>query len=337
MSARPSQFCPGRPRVFGVSQRERGLADSTGTSRRSRPASGSNRPVMAALPWIVVLLLFCPTKRTVGQDPRDPEKTLPSFSPIQVRFICDQDSIQPGQPFSVGLLQDIQPGFHTYWRNPGTVGLPTHVDWDLPEGFTASPMIWPTPQRSQMAEYEIWGYRDQALLLTTITPPNDLPSGDAITIRGKASWMCCGRQCHPGFLTIQQRLRVEDDSGKPTRWARAFERVRSQQPMAFSHWTVEGKRRGDRYLLEITPRHPSDLTQNRTIHFFGYKRQVSSAAFQALTVESNRYILTLQHEPFSGEDHETLPGILVSNEPWDRAEPERPLLINPHLTSLPPR
>ena len=280
---------------------------------------------------------FLPDEEDGGPGPEGPGKDAAFLQP-------DSDSIhlRPGfNPTRPTFQRWPSPGHSTRFshllaksRNGRT---PHPCDWDLPEGFTASPMIWPTPQRSQMAEYEIWGYRDQALLLTTITPPNDLPSGDAITIRGKASWMCCGRQCHPGFLTIQQRLRVEDDSGKPTRWARACERVRSQQPMAFSHWTVEGKRRGDRYLLEITPRHPSDLTQNRTIHFFGYKRQVSSAAFQALTVESNRYILTLQHEPFSGEDHETLPGILVSNEPWDRAEPERPLLINPHLTSLPPR
>lgn len=313
------------------------MAGDPGTSKRGLHAPETNGPLMAAWPWMAVLLVLCPSTRTAGQDTTGPESTLPSFSPIQVRFICDQDSIRAGQPFTVGLFQDLQPGFHTYWRNPGTVGLPTHVDWDLPEGFTASPLIWPTPQRSQMAEYEIWGYRDQALLLTTITPPDDLPSKDTITIRGKASWMCCGRQCHPGFLTIQQQLRVGDDSVKPTRWARAFERVRSQQPRAFSQWTVEGERRGDRYLLEITPRHPSDLTRNRTIHFFGYKRQVSSAAFQALTVESNRYILTLAHEPFSGEDHETLPGILVSNEPWDRVEPGRPILINPRLTSSPPR
>ena len=27
------------------------------------------------------------------------------------------------------------PGFHTYWRNPGTLGLPTAVEWSLPEGY----------------------------------------------------------------------------------------------------------------------------------------------------------------------------------------------------------
>ena len=42
--------------------------------------------------------------------------------------------VQAGQSLMLGLLLKHQPGWHTYWLNPGDSGLATQLNWTLPPG-----------------------------------------------------------------------------------------------------------------------------------------------------------------------------------------------------------
>ena len=43
----------------------------------------------------------------------------------------------------VGVLLEVEPGWHVYWMNPGDSGAPTTVSLTLPPGFTAGPVRFP--------------------------------------------------------------------------------------------------------------------------------------------------------------------------------------------------
>ena len=43
-----------------------------------------------------------------------------------------------------------------------------------------------------------YGYEEEALLTATITPPNNLPSDQAISIGADVSWLVCEKVCLPG-------------------------------------------------------------------------------------------------------------------------------------------
>ena len=109
-------------------------------------------------------------------------------------------AVQPGVPFTIALHLHHQPGFHTYWKKPGIVGLPTSIEWTLPEGFTAGPLQWPAPQIVDMAGHPAHGYKRDVLLLTEITPPKTIV-GDSLAFTGKLAWMACSKECFPGFQT----------------------------------------------------------------------------------------------------------------------------------------
>src|SRR5688572_21764564 len=47
------------------------------------------------------------------------------------------DGLGPGKQVWVGLQLAHQPDWHTYWKNSGDSGLPTSLQWTLPEGVTA--------------------------------------------------------------------------------------------------------------------------------------------------------------------------------------------------------
>jgi thiol:disulfide interchange protein DsbD len=66
---------------------------------------------------------------------------------VAVSLIAETRSIVPGRSFHVALRQQIEPGWHTYWLNPGDSGLPTTIEWSLPQDFKAGPILWPLPER----------------------------------------------------------------------------------------------------------------------------------------------------------------------------------------------
>ncbi len=123
-------------------------------------------------------------------------------------MIPETTAVQPGQPFDVALHLHADPGWHTYWINPGDAGLATTIRWTLPPGFTAGPIQWPTPEKHNMGPLMTYGYAGDVYLLTTITPPKaDLPQH--FDLKAKATWLVCKEECIPG----KAEFTVPMDSG----------------------------------------------------------------------------------------------------------------------------
>ncbi len=65
---------------------------------------------------------------------------LPGYSPadvveapnLRLELVAAVDTVQPGSSFDVALKLTPGEGWHVYWKNPGDVGLPTTLDWQLP-------------------------------------------------------------------------------------------------------------------------------------------------------------------------------------------------------------
>ena len=109
------------------------------------------------------------------------------------------DGIQPGAVVSLGLQIQHQPHWHTYWKNPGDSGLPTTLQWTLPQGATAGDIEWPTPQLIKVGTMGNYGYGDTILLPVAITiGKNFVPSQrGSLEVRLNASWLVCLQECIP--------------------------------------------------------------------------------------------------------------------------------------------
>jgi DsbC/DsbD-like thiol-disulfide interchange protein len=128
---------------------------------------------------------------------------------VEASLLANVAVIKPGEPFTVGVLLKIKPGWHVYWTNPGDAGLPTRVQWTLPPGYTASELRFPVPRHiDQPGGLVIYGYTDQVLLTSTITPPSELTGTDstAIPITARVNWLCCSEACVPGKTTLNLQL-----------------------------------------------------------------------------------------------------------------------------------
>ena len=128
---------------------------------------------------------------------------------VSAKLIASKSAIVPGQPFEVGLLLQMAPGWHTYWEYSGDAGLPTKMSWTLPQGFQAGPIQWPVPHL-MVEPGDIWtyGFSGKVLLITTIIPPADLTPGKYVTLAGKATWLTCRDMCIPGSAELELKLPV---------------------------------------------------------------------------------------------------------------------------------
>ena len=79
----------------------------------------------------------------------------------------------PGSTAIVAVRQQIQPGWHTYWRNPGDSGGPTTLDWTLPNGVSAGEIVWPLPHRQRLQSLMNYGYEGEVFLPVPSEVPAD--------------------------------------------------------------------------------------------------------------------------------------------------------------------
>ncbi|MDA1299596.1 MAG: protein-disulfide reductase DsbD family protein [Proteobacteria bacterium] len=128
---------------------------------------------------------------------------------VVATLLAEVSHIRPGETFWVGVHQQIDPGWHTYWRNPGDSGAPTTLTWQLPAGFSASDIRWPYPERIPYGPLMNFGYHDEVLLLVAITVPVELASSE-VTLRADGTWLVCEEICIPESGVLELTMPVHD-------------------------------------------------------------------------------------------------------------------------------
>ncbi|MGD9650902.1 MAG: protein-disulfide reductase DsbD domain-containing protein [Candidatus Dadabacteria bacterium] len=132
---------------------------------------------------------------------------------VKARLVADVTSITPGSAFNLGVLLNVSPGWHVYWKNSGDSGLPTSVEYTLPEGFRAGAPAWPVPVvfvgAGDVVDY---GYEDSLFLYSNVTAPEGLTEGEKVPLKAVVSWVSCKEICIPGKAELEISLPVSAES-----------------------------------------------------------------------------------------------------------------------------
>ena len=167
-------------------------------------AAGAERPSdvgnEAVRQWAASLLLLT----TMVQDCFSDNVPLPH---VNVDLLAEVNSVLPGGSFSVLLRQDIDEGWHTYWRNPGDSGASPTVAWQVPEGVFVGDFSWPYPERIAYGPLMNFGYHDQVLLPFEIKVPEDF-SEPSLSIQGEGTILVCADICIPEKVKLNLTLPV---------------------------------------------------------------------------------------------------------------------------------
>lgn len=202
-------------------------------SPSAHPAPSVNFSLLAAL---VATLLAAPVAPAVPAAPAAPAagQARDTRESVAARLLADVTAIAPGGTFTAGVHLTMAPGWHTYWRDPGDSGLATSIRWQLPAGFVAGDIQWPTPTRiEEPGNIAVNAYRDEVLLMVPITAPPNLPDGpgDIVRLGADVSWLACEQTCIPGGARLDLELPVAV-GGPPTAPANAelFAKFRARLP-----------------------------------------------------------------------------------------------------------
>ncbi len=154
--------------------------------------------------------------------------------PVQAELVSRFHDAVPGTEFEIGLLLRHDSKWHTYWKSTGDTGLPTRIQWSLPQGWHASEILWPTPAVFKIGDLVNYGYGDEVLLPVRISVPASAEVGSVQDIKAEVSWLMCADQCVPGKASLTLAVQVADKDGGATKTSTLFEASHTAMPSPLS-------------------------------------------------------------------------------------------------------
>jgi thiol:disulfide interchange protein/DsbC/DsbD-like thiol-disulfide interchange protein len=241
---------------------------------------------------------------------------------VTAELIPETSTVQLGEDFNVILHLHADPGWHTYWVNPGDAGLATNISWTLPPGFTAGPIQWPTPEEHDMGGLMTYGYAGDVYLITTISAPKTV-SGTwpkHFDIKATAQWLVCKEECIPGkadlaltFDTEMLNLRLPIDNKE------FFDDARARLPVPNTRWDVTASYAPSSLSLVFQEK-SKGASGTMKVRFYPEQTNVLSnldkdqGALQLLPPDGTGFQIPIALQQ-NGEKPAKLSGVLVSDQP----------------------
>lgn len=131
---------------------------------------------------------------------------------VRASLVADRAAVVPGEVFTVAVVLEIEPGWHTYWRNPGDSGAAPQISLTLPDGWEwwgMSSVEWPHPKRYESPGNIVdYVYEGRVALMAPVRVGERAAPGVAGEISAEVEWLeCDADKCVPGSASL--RLMVE--------------------------------------------------------------------------------------------------------------------------------
>ena len=154
--------------------------------------------------FLLLLLLAIGTPADASTSPWRHADPIDGTPPLSARLIAPANGITADQrTFDAGLQFKLAPGWKTYWRSPGEVGLPPVINWENSIGIADVSLDFPAPKRFTAFEIENFGYDDATVLPLTIQRTAD---GSDTLLKLNANFLVCADICVPAFVDLNLML-----------------------------------------------------------------------------------------------------------------------------------
>ncbi len=239
---------------------------------------------------------------------------------LVAELVPQEQGAVPGSTVYVALRQQIDAGWHTYWRNPGDSGQATRITWTLPEGWQAGEIVWPTPTRLPIGPLLNYGYAGEVLLPVPIQIPATAKPGSTVTLKAEAAFLVCEEICIPEDASLTLDLPIV--AGPPKADATWGERIAQTLAAAPKSAGLKGAYAVDGATLKLTivgaPLKGRDLSG---AYFFAFEPTlVEHAKPQPVAYGPEGVTLTLPggYAVTAGQVPGTVAGVLaVGDDAWE--------------------
>jgi len=227
-------------------------------------------------------------------------------------LISEVPSVRPGEAFDVGLKITLDPGWHSYWLNPGDAGQPAGIEWNIPAGYRVSDLRWPFPHKVEDSSVVSYGYHDEVMLLATITPPRFVSIGQTVEFAAVAHWLVCNNICLPATASLDFEIQIRERTALPNqRWRDYFEETRRNLPKLANDWDIAASRDADGFLLRIVPERSPPNALEGAFFFVSERGVLEHGAPQRIVYDDETVSISLVRSPYARGEPERLTGVLV--------------------------
>jgi thiol:disulfide interchange protein DsbD len=228
----------------------------------------------------------------------------------KVELYSKEGALDSGRLATLGVLFDLLPGWHIYWVNPGDAGEPPRLQWDLPTGFRAGDVRWPTPLRLGTGPLVDYGYEGRVLLPVPLQAPADYRPGAPVMLSADVRYVVCREVCIPARTRVALSLPADSNQTlDPGATRELFREAEARMPKATPPgWKVLASQDSDQIVLTVQTGSPE-----AKVEFFPLERdQIDNAAAQvAVPTGRDGLRLTLKKSVSLDGPVSVLKGLLV--------------------------
>lgn len=226
------------------------------------------------------------------------------------RIIVDSYSLEKSRSIPVGVLIELETDWHIYWRNSGDTGIPTSIEFDLPEGTSISEIYWPVPKVFEFDGLASFGYEKQVLLIAYLKIPESYES-NSVSITAKVKSLICKDVCIPFNTTVSKEIELMNTFSAEEEVSKLFDQSRKSLPEInndFGLTVIPDEDNATMLIQNIN----SDLTKIKSLYFLPYENGIfKNAAEQSFRIKNNEIKLMIEYDQFKTEEPKELLGILV--------------------------
>lgn len=117
----------------------------------------------------------------------------------KVRLVSGTVDVDGAPALLAGIQLRMDPGWKTYWRNPGDSGVPPSFDWTGSKNLKHAEVLYPAPHRFADAGGTAIGYDDQVVFPVKLTPERD---GEPIELKLAFAFGLCKDLCIPNDVSL---------------------------------------------------------------------------------------------------------------------------------------
>jgi DsbC/DsbD-like thiol-disulfide interchange protein len=121
----------------------------------------------------------------------------------KVRLVSGTVTRDGGSALFAGVQLRMDPGWKTYWRNPGDSGVPPAFDWSGAKNVKSAEVLYPAPHRFTDAGGTAIGYKGEVLFPVKITPER---AGEPVALSVNFEYGLCKDLCIPNAVELDATL-----------------------------------------------------------------------------------------------------------------------------------
>jgi DsbC/DsbD-like thiol-disulfide interchange protein len=117
----------------------------------------------------------------------------------KVRLVSGTVDLDGAPTLVAGIQLRMDPGWKTYWKNPGDSGVPPSFDWSGSKNLKHAEVLYPAPHRVADANGTAIGYDDEVVFPVRLTPEQP---GQPIDLKLAFAYGLCKDLCIPNQVTL---------------------------------------------------------------------------------------------------------------------------------------